>query len=111
RRNLKQIQPDIVHGQGTESDCAISAVFSGYPNVLTIHGNMRRIAEVERHPYTWLAGRLEAFTVPRSLGTVCLTTHTERQVRSLAKRTWVVPNAVDSSFFEISAQPTYTLPR
>jgi len=25
----------------TEADCSISAVFSGHPNVLTIHGNMR----------------------------------------------------------------------
>src|ERR1700722_9337365 len=46
RRKLKEIQPDIVHGQGTERDCALSAVFSGFPNVLTIHGNMRLIAAV-----------------------------------------------------------------
>src|SRR4051812_41916837 len=41
RKKLHEIQPDIVHGQGTEHDCALSAVFSGFPNVLTIHGNMR----------------------------------------------------------------------
>src|ERR1039457_6515449 len=35
RKKLKEIQPDIVHGQGTERECAISAVFSGYPNVVT----------------------------------------------------------------------------
>src|SRR5208283_5757684 len=27
RKKLKEIRPDIVHGQGTECDCAISAVF------------------------------------------------------------------------------------
>ena len=27
RRKLKDLQPDIVHGQGTERDCAISTVF------------------------------------------------------------------------------------
>src|SRR4030081_1732725 len=37
RKRLKDIQPDIVHGQGTERDCAISAIFSGFPNVITIH--------------------------------------------------------------------------
>ena len=31
RKKLGEIQPDIVHGQGTERDCAISAVFSGFP--------------------------------------------------------------------------------
>jgi glycosyltransferase involved in cell wall biosynthesis len=105
RRTLREIRPDIVHGQGTESDCAMSAVFSGFPNVLTLHGNMRRIAEVEKHPYNWIAARLERLALPRSLGTICLTRHTERQVLSLAKRTWIVPNAVDPSFFEITAQP------
>src|SRR5436190_5469095 len=46
RYKLKEIQPEVVHGQGTERDCAISSVFSGYPNVLTIHGNLRLIAQV-----------------------------------------------------------------
>ena len=31
RRKLREIQPDIVHGQGTERDCAIGAVLSGFP--------------------------------------------------------------------------------
>jgi hypothetical protein len=45
---LKDIQPDIVHGQGTERDCAIRAVFSGYPNVIPIHGNMAELARLFR---------------------------------------------------------------
>src|ERR1039457_6547984 len=44
RKKLKGIQPEIVHGQGTEMDCAINAVFSGFPNVVTIHGNMAELA-------------------------------------------------------------------
>ena len=28
RRKLRAIQPDLVHGQGTERDCALSAIFS-----------------------------------------------------------------------------------
>src|SRR5205823_2446630 len=48
RRKLREIRPDLVHGQGTERDNAMDAVFSGYPNVLTIHGNMRLIARVNR---------------------------------------------------------------
>ncbi len=109
RHKLKQIRPDIVHGQGTERDCAISAVMSGFPNVLTIHGNMRLIAEVTHaRPFSfgWLAARLEAFTLPRSNGIVCITHYTEDAVKDLARRTWVIPNAVDSSFFPIDSQPS-----
>src|SRR6185437_12373106 len=99
RKKLAEIQPDIVHGQGTERDCAISAVSSGFPNVLTIHGNMGLIAKVNRaktFSFFWLAAQLEKRTIPRSQGVVCITRYTEEAVRSLAKRTWVVPNAVDA---------------
>jgi glycosyltransferase involved in cell wall biosynthesis len=108
RKKLREIRPDIVHGQGTEHDCTISAVFSGFPNVVTIHGNMRLIAKVNQvkpFSYLWLAARLETFTLPRSDGVVCITRYTQAAVADLARRTWVVPNAVDASFFEVDAQP------
>jgi glycosyltransferase involved in cell wall biosynthesis len=104
RKKLKEIRPDIVHGQGTERDCAISAVFSGHPNVITIHGNMRLIARLNRarpFSYEWLAARLERFTIPRSDGVVCITNYTRDAVAGLAKKNWVVPNAVDAGFFEV----------
>src|SRR6266576_470500 len=48
RRKLKEIRPDLVHGQGTERDCAISAVFSGFPNVITLLGIMSEMARITR---------------------------------------------------------------
>jgi glycosyltransferase involved in cell wall biosynthesis len=104
RAKLREINPDIVHGQGTERDCAMSAVFSGFPNVVTVHGNMRLIARINRvRPlgYEWLAARLETFTLPRTAGIVCITKYTQAAVADLARRTWVVPNAVDETFFAI----------
>jgi glycosyltransferase involved in cell wall biosynthesis len=108
RRKLREIRPDIVHGQGTERDCAISAVLSGFPNVLTIHGNMRSIARVNRaRPFSfiWLAARLEGFTLPRADGVICITNYTRQAVSELNRRTWVLPNAVDAGFFEIQRRP------
>ena len=108
RKKLKEIRPDIVHGQGTERDCAISAAFSGFPNVVTIHGNMRKIARANHaRPFSflWLAGRLEGFTVPRTDGVVCITRYTQAAVAGLARRTWVLPNAVDAGFFDVQAAP------
>jgi glycosyltransferase involved in cell wall biosynthesis len=108
RKKLREIQPDIVHGQGTERECAISAVFSGFPNVLTIHGNMRLIAALNREKpfsYNWIAARLEGFVLPRTDGVICITNYTRDAVKSLAPRTWVLPNAVDESFFDIRPLP------
>jgi glycosyltransferase involved in cell wall biosynthesis len=109
RKVVRQIRPDIVHGQGTERECSLSAVFSGLPNVITIHGNMREIEKVNRpKPFThgWLAARLETFTLPRADGIVCITKYTQRAAASLARKTWVVPNAVDASFFGLNPKPT-----
>ncbi len=104
RRKIHEIHPDIVHGQGTERDCGLSAVFSGFPNVLTVHGNMRLISKVtgaKPFSYPWLAAHLEGFTIPRTGGVVCITRYTQNAVRSLARRSWVLPNAVDASFFDV----------
>ena len=108
RRKMREIRPDLVHGQGTERDCSLSAVFSGHPNVLTIHGNMRLVAQVNQarpFTYNWLAARLESFTVPRAAGVVCITRYTREAVADQARRTWVLPNAVDASFFEVEPDP------
>jgi glycosyltransferase involved in cell wall biosynthesis len=108
RRKLKAILPDIVHGQGTERDCAISAAFSRFPNVVTVHGNMRLIADVNNSKplsFNWLAAQLEKITLPRTNGVVCITSYTRDAVKDLARKTWVVPNAVDQSFFDLDAAP------
>lgn len=108
RKKLRQLQPDVVHGQGTERDCAISAALSGFPNVITIHGNMIAIAQLMRaRPFSflWSSARVERFTLPRTDGVVCITRYTQAQVQALTQRTWVVPNAVDSAFFGIKNVP------
>jgi glycosyltransferase involved in cell wall biosynthesis len=102
RKKIKEIKPDIVHGQGTERDCAISAVFSGFPNVITIHGNMAELARLfQARPgsFAWLAARLENFTLKKAAGVFCNSAYTEGLVRSRAPRTWRVPNAIRRDFF------------
>ena len=65
---------------------------------------MRLIAQLNRaRPFSfeWLAARLENFVLPRTNGVVCITNYTRAAVGELAKKTWVVPNAVDAEFFEV----------
>jgi glycosyltransferase involved in cell wall biosynthesis len=108
RGKLREIRPDIVHGQGTEHNNALCAVLSGLPNVITIHGNMRLIARLhgaKPFSFEWFSARLEAFTIPRSSGVVCITNYTREAVAGLAKKTWVVPNAVHAGFFDVQPEP------
>ena len=102
RKKLREIQPHIVHGQGTERDCGISAVFSGYPNIITIHGNMAELARIfhaHMGSFHWWAAKLENFTLPRTSGVFCNSHYTQSLVSTRSKKTWLVPNPVRDSFF------------
>ena len=106
RRQLQRIQPDIVHGQGTERYAALAAVFSGFPNVLTIHGNMKAIAEIYRAPigsFHWLTAHLESFALKRTAGVFCNSAYTEALVQPRTDKTWRVANALQLDFFKTTS--------
>jgi glycosyltransferase involved in cell wall biosynthesis len=103
RGKLQEIRPALVHGQGTERDCAICAVFSGFPNVLTIHGVMRAIFHVtrsRRFSYYWLAKHLETVTLRRTQGVITISPYVETLVSRYSKQTWFIPNALKLFFFD-----------
>jgi glycosyltransferase involved in cell wall biosynthesis len=102
RQKLKEIQPDVVHGQGTERDCAMCAVFSGFPNVLTIHGVMRSIYNVTKQKplgYYWFAKHLERIALRRTDGLICISTYVRGLLSREACRTWLIPNGLREEFF------------
>ncbi len=103
REKLREIQPDIVHGQGTERDCAISAALSGFPNIITIHGNMNAIAALHHSrfgSFQWLAARVENFTLSRTRGIICISDYVKDLVAKYNVPTWTVPNAIQKMFFD-----------
>jgi glycosyltransferase involved in cell wall biosynthesis len=103
RRKIRELTPDLVHGHGTERDCGISAAYSGFPNLVTLHGIMAQQARHFRSPfgsYFWLAAKLEKLTIRKTLGVVCNSAYTQENVRPLAKKTWLIPHALRLSFFE-----------
>jgi glycosyltransferase involved in cell wall biosynthesis len=107
RSKLKEINPDIVHGQGTERDCCMGAVFSGYPNVITIHGNMAELARLQgARPFSfgWLAARLEGLVLSRTAGVFCNSTYTYNLVAPRSKKTWRVDNPIRQQFFRACTQ-------
>jgi glycosyltransferase involved in cell wall biosynthesis len=106
RRELKKIGPDIVHGYGTERECGISAAFSGFPNVVSIQGNMAELARLFRArigSYHWLTARLENFTLRRTAGVICNSVYTETLVRGRTRKTWVMHPALRLAFLEPAA--------
>jgi glycosyltransferase involved in cell wall biosynthesis len=111
RRKLHELQPDIVHAQGTERDCGLSAVRSGFPNLITIHGNMRAVAKALRAPlisFMTLQSILESWTIRRTGGVLCLTNYARNEVADRTGRTWVLPNAVNESYFAVQRSTEIT---
>jgi glycosyltransferase involved in cell wall biosynthesis len=109
KKKLLEIQPDIVHGQGSERECGICAILSGFPNVMTVHGNMNALAKLQRErigSYTWLAALLEDFTLRRTQGIICISEYVENLVRKYGVPTWFIPNAIQKIFFESPRENT-----
>ncbi len=108
RGMIRKINPDIVHGQGTERDCSMEAVLSGYPNVMTIHGNMRVHAtrkEQKGIHYYKVAAALEGWCLKRTDGVVAISDYTRSLVEPLNRNTWLLPNAADKRYFDIVNTP------
>lgn len=104
---VHELVPDIVHGQGTERDCAMSAVYSSVPNVVTIHGNMaelNRLGETfkDARLYGFLTSKLETHALHKTCGVFCNSAYTEALVSPRARKTWRVPNAIRAAFFQES---------
>lgn len=108
RTKARELQPDLVHGHGTERECAVSAALSGFPNLVTIHGNMAGQARLQKPrlgSYGWLAARIEDFTLRRTIGVLCNSVYTEELVRPRARKTWLVPHALRPAFIDPPPDP------
>ena len=108
RRRLRRIRPDIVHGQGTERYQGLAAAYSGFPSIITIHGNIRVIVkQFGGSPFFfhWLSARLEPLAIRKTAGILCLSRYAREQVQGLARRTWLLPNAVSGAFLDVVPAP------
>ena len=111
RKQFRQIQPDIVYGVGTEREGAVGAVFSGFPNVVAMAGNMAELARLNRArpgSFYWLAAKMENFLLPRTDGVICNSRYTQQLVTGRARKSWLVYPGMRGIFLQ---PPARTAPR
>jgi glycosyltransferase involved in cell wall biosynthesis len=111
RKRIREIQPDIVYGIGTEREGAVGAVFSGFPNVVAMAGNMGAQARLNRArpgSFYWIASRMENFLLPRTNGVICNSRYMQQLVSSQARKSWVIYPGLRSVFLQ---PPVRTAPR
>jgi len=110
-RAISRLSHGVVHAQGTEREAGLVASHSRLPSLITLHGNMTEIARTigaKTFSYFGIASRLERHAVARATGVHCISRHAERSMQAIARKTWVIPNAVSPSFFRIRRDPSPT---
>jgi len=114
RRKIKELKPDLVHGQGTERESALTAVLSGYPSLITLHGNFRVIAKIlSKHWFDYYAlnARMETWTLRRATGIICISHYVKKITCDFVAKKWVVPNPVLSRFLVMKRPLAPVIPR
>ncbi len=101
RSFLRDLQPDIVHAQGTERESGMVVVHCGRPGVITLHGNFRELKKVYRSKpgsYIWLNAHLETHVLKRVHGIFCISRYVREITRSFGKPQFLIPNPVRPEF-------------
>jgi len=105
-RELKRIQPDIVHGQGTEHPFAYLALTSPYPSLVTIHCALKDLIDKSdaplisrfRHYYFYT---VERYILPKAKTLIVTTPYmrSHYKERGIHANFHVIENPVDELFF------------
>jgi len=93
---------DLVHAQGSERESAWTAVFSGIPSVITLHGLMGEVVKMKGNRtlwHYWVAALLEQLAIKRTDGVIAISPYALRVVLGITPRARFIPNAVRSEFY------------
>ena len=107
---IRTLEPDIVHGIGTEHIWPFVAVRSNYPSVVTIHGVVNEIVK-KTHPPLFSRlryfGLLEKRVINRTRHLIAISPYIQRMVEhNSSNRVYPVENAVSNRYFEVIASPS-----
>jgi len=112
RQCLRNINPDVVHGFGTESGYGYAAASSHYPSVIMMQGLQSEIFGAMgnsrwRQPHLVIPLTLERLTVKLGRNFICETSFSERFVRRLnsTANIYRLRTPVRAEFFAVERNP------
>jgi glycosyltransferase involved in cell wall biosynthesis len=105
---VRQLEPDLVHGHGTEDAYSLAALESGYPAVITLQGLMGELVALRslRRPYEMayfnLGAILERRALARAEHVIAHNGYSAEYAVARAARARIheIPNAVQGPFFK-----------
>ncbi|MGQ9585482.1 MAG: glycosyltransferase family 4 protein [Anaerolineae bacterium] len=106
---LREIAPDVVHGQGPAASYALAAMKSGFPYVVTWHAAMFREAAVVPGLVPHLVYALdilyERYCWRRMREVIAISPYVEREYRAMTQaRFHLIENPIVDPFFEIEGE-------
>lgn len=107
-REIRRIRPDIVHGHGTEGPFSLAAVYSGYPNVVSLQGIITEIIKTEPLLKYRLIRVLEQHTLRKARAINPKTQFSVNFVRGLlgnTGNTYLIEPPIDEIFWEHDLPP------
>lgn len=107
-RILRKLKPDIVHAQGSERWAGWSSLPFRGPKILTLHGFLRRINRIcpmEPRLYWKMQEWMEAVCLRCFDGVIAISEATRKDLAASTKRSWLLPNAVESAMFDVPRNP------
>jgi len=110
---LRQINPDIVHGIGTEHVYPYIALTSSYPSLITVHGIMHQVVR-KLKPGRFSRKNFFAYFEKKSLflakHIIAINDYTIEQLKTMTKgQFYPVNNAIDPSFFNQPTSESYDI--
>jgi glycosyltransferase involved in cell wall biosynthesis len=113
RKFMRSHSFDLVHAQGSERESALTAVFSGIPSVITLHGMMGEVVKMKGNRtlwHYWVAALLERLAIKRTEGVIAISPYALRVVLGLTSRAHFIPNAVRREFYIESREKRANVP-
>ncbi len=105
---LQSINPDIVHGHGTENAYGLTAVTSGYPSVVSIQGIISDYLRTNPCRRYRLVAPIEVETIRTGHNFMCRTHYDKGFIGKVnpSARMFHMPEAMNPCFFEVERSPT-----
>ena len=109
-RVLDEIQPDIVHGQGIESQYGYAAVTARYPFVLTIHGLSKlsnRVLDIPWFSRVRLVELFEWYCLRKARNIIVINPFIVEVLglKSSRYNLFAIPNAIGERYFDAPPDP------
>ena len=101
---LRKINPDIVHGQGTEHEYPYIAVTSGLPCVVTIHcilSDIMKVSGLGLFNKMRLFFFLEKYVLSRARYIIGTTEYMKSRVKCRKTNFFIIENSVDPLFYSV----------